>query len=130
MTWFLENELQNDQLSEMAGPDAPFSLLQIYLALRASSLISANSAEEVVDFVTRSAPKLAGNARLLKIAEEILRSNKGELHNTAAVTGGMVSQEMIKVITKQYVPIDNTCIFDGIESRCQVLRLNLVGDHL
>jgi len=39
------------------------------------------------------------------------------------LTGGMVAQEMIKIVTKQYIPIDNTCIFDGIGSRCQVLRL-------
>jgi amyloid beta precursor protein binding protein 1 len=41
----------------------------------------------------------------------------------AALTGGMVAQEVIKIVTKQYIPIDNTCVFDGIASRCQVLRL-------
>jgi len=45
------------------------------------------------------------------------------LHNISAMTGGMVSQEVIKIITKQYIPIDNTCILDGITSRTQVLRI-------
>jgi amyloid beta precursor protein binding protein 1 len=33
-----------------------------------------------------------------------------------------VSQEVIKVITKQYVPVDNTCIFDGVRSKTSVLK--------
>ena len=45
-----------------------------------------------------------------------------ELHNIAALTGGMVAQEVIKVVTKQYVPIEDTCVFDGIRSRVQVFR--------
>jgi amyloid beta precursor protein binding protein 1 len=56
-------------------------------------------------------------------AQEVARAAGGELHNIAAVMGGMVAQEVIKIVTQQYVPVDNTCIFDGIESRCQVLRL-------
>jgi len=52
-----------------------------------------------------------------------VRAGGGELHNIAAATGGMVAQEVIKVITKQYVPVDNTCLFDGIASKTSVLRL-------
>lgn len=66
-----------------------------------------------------------------------LRSNGAQLHNTAAVLGGIASQvwrcgvvcqclracadtapqEMIKIITQQYVPIDNALIWNGIKSR-------------
>ena len=46
-----------------------------------------------------------------------------ELHNVAALTGGMVAQEVIKVITKQYVPVDNTCVFDGIQSKTAVFNI-------
>ena len=60
---------------------------------------------------------------LEKHVQELVRANGGELHNIAAATGGMVAQEVIKVITKQYIPVDNTCIFDGIQSRSSVLRL-------
>ncbi|EFZ01485.2 ThiF family protein [Metarhizium robertsii] len=129
LTKIVENELLNDELSAVAGPETPLSLISIYIALRASTLISTDSAEEIVDFVASSIPSLSGNNRLLQVAQEVIRSNRGEVHNTAAITGGMVSQEMIKLITNQYVPIDNTCIFDGIESRCQVLRLNLSEHH-
>lgn len=108
----------------------PTSLIHIYLALRASFIAPTESAEEITNVVTNSIPSLVGNQSILQAAREIVRSNRGEIHNTAAVTGGMVSQEMIKLITRQYIPIDNTCIFDGIESRSQVLRLNLSKDHL
>ncbi|KAI9696333.1 MAG: hypothetical protein M1820_008175 [Bogoriella megaspora] len=41
------------------------------------------------------------------IAEEMCRAGGAELHNIASVTGGMVAQEAIKVITKQYIPVNN-----------------------
>ena len=52
-----------------------------------------------------------------------VRAGGAELHNIAALTGGLVAQEVIKVVTKQYVPIDNTCVFDGVESKTSVLRI-------
>ena len=55
--------------------------------------------------------------------KEIKRAGGGELHNVSSLTGGMVAQEVIKIITKQYVPINNTCIYDGIRSRVEVHRL-------
>ena len=51
------------------------------------------------------------------------RAGGAELHNIGALTGGMVSQEVIKVITEQYVPVDNTCVFDGVRSRSMVFRV-------
>ncbi|EON60811.1 hypothetical protein W97_00020 [Coniosporium apollinis CBS 100218] len=62
-------------------------------------------------------------ARVANYVQDIVRAGGGELHNIAALTGGMVAQEVIKVVTKQYVPVDNTCVFDGVGSRTEVLRL-------
>ena len=61
--------------------------------------------------------------RLSPALKEVERANGSELHNISALTGGMVAQEAIKVITKQYVPIDGTCVFDGLRSMSMVLRL-------
>lgn len=58
-----------------------------------------------------------------KIVVEMCRAGGGELHNIASLTGGMVAQEVIKVVTKQYVPVDNCCLFDGVGSRAYVLRV-------
>lgn len=62
-------------------------------------------------------------ARIQTVVAELGRAHEAELHNVSALTGGMVAQEVIKVITKQYVPIDNTCVFDGIVSKAAVFRL-------
>ena len=61
--------------------------------------------------------------KISAICVEMVRAGGGELHNIASLTGGMVAQEVIKVITKQYIPVDNTCLFDGIASRSYVLRV-------
>lgn len=58
-----------------------------------------------------------------RICREVCRAGGAELHNVAALTGGMVAQEVIKVVTKQYVPVDNTCLFDGVRSVSAVLRV-------
>ncbi len=61
--------------------------------------------------------------KLHNAVDELHRASAAELHNISALTGGIVAQEVIKVITKQYVPIDNTCVFDGITSKTAVFRL-------
>ena len=81
------------------------------------------SEEEILGRVAKVVPRAEKNERVALAAREVARAAGGELHNVSALTGGMVAQEVIKVITKQYVPIDNTCVFDGIGSRCQVFRL-------
>ena len=58
------------------------------------------------------------------VLREFERAESGaELHNISALTGGMVAQEVIKVITKQYVPVDNACVFDGIASKSAVFNM-------
>jgi amyloid beta precursor protein binding protein 1 len=58
-----------------------------------------------------------------EICAELVRARGAEMHNTAALAGGLVAQEVIKVVTRQYIPVDNTCLFDGIRSLSSVLRL-------
>lgn len=60
---------------------------------------------------------------LLILLSYSVRAGGSELHNIASLTGGLIAQEVIKVITRQYVPVDNTCVFDGVASRTCVLRL-------
>jgi amyloid beta precursor protein binding protein 1 len=115
-----ESEFENDENAALTG--APLSLLPIYLALTSTSLGAKNSTE-ILESIERRLPNASENTRLVEVAEEVARAKGGELHNISALTGGMVAQEAIKLITKQYIPIDNTCIFDGITSRTQVLRI-------
>ncbi|ROW05650.1 hypothetical protein VSDG_00314 [Cytospora chrysosperma] len=117
----VEEQLANDANAEAMM--MPLSLIPIYLALFATSQNAQASSEEILEIIGNIMPDATSNERLIKASREVARAAGGELHNTSALTGGMVAQEMIKIITKQYIPVDNTCIFDGISSRCQVLRL-------
>lgn len=58
-----------------------------------------------------------------EVCQELARAGGAEMHNIASLAGGLVAQEVIKVVTRQYIPVDNTCIFDGIKSVSSVLRL-------
>lgn len=81
------------------------------------------SESDILSSISTIVPNAGDDERLQLAAQEVARAKGGELHNISALTGGMVSQEIIKIITKQYVPIDNTVIFDGINSRSQILRI-------
>lgn len=116
-----EDELANDANAEMTM--MPLSLAPVYLALSATAHDPSASASSILSAISGIVPFAAGNERVRQAAEEVARAAGGELHNISALTGGMAAQEVIKIITKQYIPIDNTCVFDGIASRCQVLRI-------
>lgn len=51
-----------------------------------------------------------------KHAIEIVRYGGNELHNISALIGGIAAQEAVKIITHQFVPLNNTYIFNGIVS--------------
>eukprot|EP00158_Paraphelidium_tribonemae_P007042 Partr_v1_DN28087_c1_g1_i1_m57479 putative NEDD8 activating enzyme E1 subunit 1 len=52
---------------------------------------------------------------------ECCRASDSQLHNIASMVGGVAAQECLKILTKQYLPINNTVIIDGIKSSCLVL---------
>jgi amyloid beta precursor protein binding protein 1 len=91
--------------------------------LIATPHVTPSGGEELLSAIAELAPGVETKKRVVKAAAEVVCAEGGELHNVSAVVGGMAAQELIKVITCQYIPIDNTCVFDGISSRCQVLRL-------
>ncbi|XP_067011106.1 NEDD8-activating enzyme E1 regulatory subunit [Anabrus simplex] len=54
---------------------------------------------------------------------EICRYGGAELHSVSAFMGGCVAQETIKLITRQYKPLNNTFIYDGITSNTTTFTL-------
>ncbi|CBZ53580.1 GF23890, related [Neospora caninum Liverpool] len=46
-----------------------------------------------------------------------------EIHTTAAIVGGVAAQEAVKLICRQFEPINNTFIWSGIERKAEVLEL-------
>ncbi|ODN77962.1 hypothetical protein L202_05055 [Cryptococcus amylolentus CBS 6039] len=47
---------------------------------------------------------------------EVTRGGFATIPTTAALVGGVVAQEVIKLVTNQYTPLDNTVVFDLIKS--------------
>jgi NEDD8-activating enzyme E1 regulatory subunit len=60
---------------------------------------------------------------IAKCVAEVHRADGAELHNISSLTGGMVAQEAIKLLTRQYVPVDGVCVFDGIRVKAAVFKL-------
>ncbi|KAK9709813.1 hypothetical protein K7432_008781 [Basidiobolus ranarum] len=54
---------------------------------------------------------------------EVCRTGLAELPSVAALLGGIVSQEVIKLITRQYVPLSNTCVYNGIKATISTYEL-------
>ncbi|KAJ5159493.1 uncharacterized protein N7482_006497 [Penicillium canariense] len=82
--------------------------------------------ERILALLTRDAPVPLSEAVREGIddaIQELRRAEGGELHNISSLTGGLVAQEALKVLTRQYVPLDNTCVFDGARSRSEMYRL-------
>uniref|UniRef100_A0A1J3DVB5 NEDD8-activating enzyme E1 regulatory subunit n=1 Tax=Noccaea caerulescens TaxID=107243 RepID=A0A1J3DVB5_NOCCA len=57
------------------------------------------------------------------LISEMCRFGASELHVVAAFIGGIASQEVIKLVTKQFVPMLGTYIFNGIDHKSQLLTL-------
>jgi len=95
------------------------SLFPVFLSL---NTVAAGSSSFAIDPSTLSSdPETQEN--LTKAINEVQRVAGGELHNVSSVLGGMVAQEAIKLLTRQYVPVDGTCVFDGMRSKMGVFKL-------
>ena len=93
------------------------SLFPVFIALNTSALL----AESPLDVTKLSSdPEVQEN--ITKAIKEVDRVHGGELHNISSVLGGMVAQEAIKLITRQYVPVDGLCVFDGVRSKSMVFK--------
>lgn len=55
---------------------------------------------------------------------ELCRYGGAELHATSAFMGGCVAQEVIKLITNQYVPVDNTLVYNAMTAATKSFRFS------
>jgi amyloid beta precursor protein binding protein 1 len=88
-----------------------------YPGLDESSLAADASllADELRAFVQEAGAAEAMNEALADAhAQELARFGASELHGVASVVGGVASQEAVKVIARQYEPVDHTYVFNGI----------------
>lgn len=48
--------------------------------------------------------------------KELCRYGGSQLHALGAILGGVASQEILKITTKQWIPVNNTYVFNGMSS--------------
>ena len=65
---------------------------------------------------TRRTDKLADD-----VAYEIARYGDSQIHAVGAVLGGIASQELIKIITGQYLPMTKPLVYDAVSSTMATL---------
>ena len=58
-----------------------------------------------------------------ELVAEFCRWGGAEMHSIASVMGGIASQEAIKAATHQYLPLNNTFIFNGLNGTTATLEL-------
>ena len=109
------NDNDDDSLLSTSDQDRALEEMTAISKSTLSHLLRASEASEDEESAARE--------RMDAVLKEMHRGLGAELHNIAAFTGGMVAQEVIKVITKQYIPVDNTCVFDGVQSKTAVYRV-------
>ncbi|KAH0828583.1 hypothetical protein J3R83DRAFT_2855 [Lanmaoa asiatica] len=94
-----------------------------HLALSALSALKGNDSGSppTIELLRQQVQSIVGDSVELPEAfdeaiGEVARAPSAELPNTAAFLGGMIAQETIKVITKQYVPVKGYCVIDLVDT--------------
>ncbi|KAJ4851232.1 NEDD8-activating enzyme E1 regulatory subunit axr1 [Turnera subulata] len=138
----IEDEFNNPSLSELQKylTDEECSIaMGFYILLRAADRFAANynsfpgqfegAMDEDISRLKTTAVGLLSdlgcNGSILTedLINEMCRFGASELHAVAAFIGGIASQEVIKLITEQFVPMSGTFIFNGIDQKSQLLVL-------
>jgi len=118
-------QLQN--ADEIAAKNAAFYILlravdrfyAVHLRYPGSILNGLDSDIPLLKIIVDSLiSELGTSSALIKddYIHEICRFGASELHSIASILGGVGSQEVIKLITKQFLPCNNTFIFNGVNS--------------
>ncbi|KAL5723622.1 NEDD8-activating enzyme E1 regulatory subunit axr1 [Ranunculus cassubicifolius] len=138
----IEEEFTSPALSELQKylTDEDYSIaVGFYILLRAVDRFAANynrlpglfdgemdediSRLKTIAFGMLSDLGCNGSTLTEDLINEMCRYGGAELHVVGAFIGGVVSQEVIKLLTKQFVPMLGTFVFNGIDHKCQLLAL-------
>lgn len=118
------------------GLEMPGALMEHYLIIRSAekfkseygTIPGATEVETDTARIKSTAQKLLNewgiNAQINDdLAHEMCRYGGNEIHSVSAYLGGCMAHELIKLITKQYKPINNTFIYNAITSDTAIYQL-------
>ena len=57
------------------------------------------------------------------LIHEMCRFGGAEIHSVAAFMGGVAAQEVIKLITRQFVPVNNTYIYNAMKQSSVAIKI-------
>ncbi|CAM6070645.1 unnamed protein product [Sphagnum tenellum] len=57
------------------------------------------------------------------LISEVCRFGAGEIHTIASIVGGIASQEAIKLLTRQFTPVQGTFVYNAMSATSLVLNL-------
>lgn len=117
----ISNDVHADNLKSLASVDSE-DLLPLYYVIRASQMASTKNPCTAAE-VHSTLKSIGVSGDVDDYAVEVARYENREMHNIASVMGGVAAQEIVKILTKQYVPLNNTVVFDGIKSKMDKWRL-------
>jgi len=132
------NEKLADWAEDFDGmEEVPISDLQWYFGLRAVEIFEAKTGRtpgdvDEADLDGDAAELSQGAEDLIKelkvdltldprVITELVRCGGTEIHNVAAWMGGVGAQITLKLLIQQYIPMNNTLIYNSITSTASVL---------
>ncbi|RDW29703.1 hypothetical protein B0I72DRAFT_19128 [Yarrowia lipolytica] len=110
----LTHDISPESLAQITSEDD--DLLKLYYVIRASQMLGGK--QDAFSIMTKT-NELGVTADVVEYSQEVARYEGRELHNISSVIGGVASQEIVKILAKQYVPLNNTVLFDGIGSKME-----------
>ncbi|CAD5226736.1 unnamed protein product [Bursaphelenchus xylophilus] len=93
----------------------PIQLDSLDLADRVKNIFEETEDPELIEKQNEIIPQ--------KMIKEICRYGTSELNVVSSILGGIVAQEAIKLCTQQYVPVDNTLVYDAHRQISVSIRL-------
>lgn len=125
----LINQMINESSNEY--DDATFNTLAIYYGIlaRASYIdeygkVPAQDFEGFVQCFCQMIGKKELPTSILNTLQELNVHDVTNYHNLSSLIGGIASQEILKLCTSQYIPLDNMLVFDGIRSISSKYKIN------
>lgn len=104
---------------ELSSTDSDHNTLAIHfglLALQSWLDEGSGSWESLLNYFVALAPVETIPKRINNTLCEIFRHHTTHYANTASLIGGITGQEMLKIVTAQYIPLDNLYVYDGVRS--------------
>ena len=133
---FFLNVIQGQALHEEIKPTSKINFdemtedfINVYITVRSLyRLFNTSTHMDVKEDLIKSSEEIINQIGFSKTfsinhIEELLRLNLNEVHVVASVMGGICAQEVIKIITKQFILLENTFLYNAIDQESATVKL-------